>query len=836
MSLICPRNGKVLTKIVLQGSRQLSSFLRHISKVKQLWQRWNLRSFILFSIVVQFFLLFAAPLRKKTANKAVITIIWAAYLIADWAASFAVGLVFDSEEKYTASGAINNPASYLVTMNHGVVSTIGFRSRDDSGLLLVMWTPFLLLLVGGQDRITSFAIEDNELWHRHLIWLFLQIFTTGFVFYQSFHLNMLWIPTIFLFLAGTIKYAERIAALYLASSDSFGISVLREPDPGPNNEKLMSEYLHYKENNLPAKIDYVIELESQANEYNDRITLDSHELVQRAHHFAYIYKGLIVNQMFSSREHTESREFFTKRSAEETLKILEIQLNYFYDLLHTKVLVATSNIGKISRGISTGLVLAAFSLFIIEEKGTFRKKFDVDVTYTLFVGVLGLDMVTLLIWFYSDWTVAYLKNFDEDSLPFKIINKLLFPKKQRQESSLRSKIINKLLFPKKQRQVSSLRFKIIKLLFPKKQRQEQPWRIQKESSRRWSENLSQFNFLNYCYLLGSRSRSKTIGILPYLPGDVKKLIDKKKNDLIIQIKYLASHHFDPQLWAFIFHELSEKSYFAGDPEEAKRISSARGEWILENSGFDCSLISSKLMPYVIDVAYDESLLLWHIATEICYNTDPHSNDRFSNGEHHHPLVCEYCDFNCFKKCRMAFKFWKNADVHSRMPLGCDICHAREFSKRLSDYMMYLLYQQPNLMSEVSGIAKQRFRDTLAEVQRFFSQHGREQLAVDYERILEAQTRFKPAHVKGNISKSALSDASTLAKELNKLGTQKWVVMSKVWVELLSYAASHSKGNVHVQQLSKGGELLTFVWLLMAQFGLRESWVETRIRPMLTVNK
>ena len=410
MSLICPPKGKVLTKIVLQGSRQLSSFLRHISKVKQLWQRWNLRSFILFSIVVQFFLLFAAPQRKKTANKAVIMIIWAAYLIADWAASFAVGLVFDSEEKYTASGAINNTASYLVTMNHGLLSTIGSRSRDDTGLLLVMWTPFLLLLVGGQDRITSFAIEDNELWLRHLIWLFLQIFTTGFVFYQSFHLNTLWIPTIFLLLAGTIKYAERIAALYLASSDSFGISVLGEPDPGPNYERLMSAFTHYKGNNLPIKMEIVHDLESQANENSpaDDKKLEPHELVQRAHYFANIYKGLIVNLMFSSPEHTESRDFFTKRSAEQTLKILEIQLNYFYDLLHTKVQVATSKIGTISRGISTGLVVAAFSLFILEEKGTFKTEFDVVVTYTLFVGVLGLDMVTLFIWFYSDWTVAYL--------------------------------------------------------------------------------------------------------------------------------------------------------------------------------------------------------------------------------------------------------------------------------------------------------------------------------------------------------------------------------------------------------------------------------------------
>ena len=136
---------------------------------------------------------------------------------------------------------------------------------------------------------------------------------------------------------------------------------------------------------------------------------------------------------------------------------------------------------------------------------------------------------------------------------------------------------------------------------------------------------------------------------------------------------------------------------------------------------------------------------------------------------------------------------------------------------------------------MSGIAKQRFSDTLAEVQRFFSQHTQRQLAVDYEKVIEVHTRFKSAHVKGNISKSALSDASILAKELINLGPQKWEVMSKVWVELLSYAASRSRGNAHVQQLSKGGELLTFVWLLMAQFGLRDSWVETRIRTRLIVN-
>ena len=168
-----------------------------------------------------FFLLFTASLRKKTAYKWVTFIIWTAYLLADWTASFAVGLVFDSEEQYTS--------------RHD-------KMDDDTSLLLVLQAPFLLLLVGGQDRITSFAVQVNELWLRNLIWLILQLSTTGFVFIQSIHQNRLWIPALLLLFAGTIKYAEWIAVLCLASSESFGISVLKEPNPGPNYEKLMRPY------------------------------------------------------------------------------------------------------------------------------------------------------------------------------------------------------------------------------------------------------------------------------------------------------------------------------------------------------------------------------------------------------------------------------------------------------------------------------------------------------------------------------------------------------------------------------------------------------------------
>ena len=61
--------------------------------------------------------------------------------------------------------------------------------------------------------------------------------------------------------------------------------------------------------------------------------LDNRELVHYAYGMSNMYKGLIVNVMLSSSEHKESRDFFSKRDAEDTLRMLEIELNFFYDLL-----------------------------------------------------------------------------------------------------------------------------------------------------------------------------------------------------------------------------------------------------------------------------------------------------------------------------------------------------------------------------------------------------------------------------------------------------------------------------------------------------------------------
>uniref|UniRef100_A0A6N2K882 Uncharacterized protein n=1 Tax=Salix viminalis TaxID=40686 RepID=A0A6N2K882_SALVM len=81
--------------------------------------------------------------------------------------------------------------------------------------------------------------------------------------------------------------------------------------------------------------------------------------------------------------------------------------------------------------------------------------------------------------------------------------------------------------------------------------------------------------------------------------------------------------------------------------------------------------------------------------------------------------------------------------------------------------------------------------------------------------------------------SVLCDGFKLAKSLQTLVTEngwenkrKWKMISQVWVEMLTYVASHCGWKEHAQTLTRGGELVTHVCLLMAHLGLSEQCLTT----------
>jgi Domain of unknown function (DUF4220) len=178
-------------------------------KWRNRWSSQEIRMLVLSSLAIQIGLIFLAPLRKRSSNKSLALTLWILYLMADYVATLALGNVLSKQQDNAGSGG------------GGTIP----------GELTALWAPFLLLHLGGPDTITSYSIEDNELWWRHLLGLVVQVFTAAFAFLQSPPNPGLWIPTILVFIPGLIKFVERTLALRSGSTDNLKDKIISEIVP-----------------------------------------------------------------------------------------------------------------------------------------------------------------------------------------------------------------------------------------------------------------------------------------------------------------------------------------------------------------------------------------------------------------------------------------------------------------------------------------------------------------------------------------------------------------------------------------------------------------------------
>jgi hypothetical protein len=117
------------------------------------WNEWEIRMLVLTSLALQVFLLFSAGIRKRNVSAVLSLLLWLAYLLADSIAIYALGYL-----SQTRVSKGDDPQSFERTHR-----------------IQAFWAPFLLLHLGGQDTITAFSTEDNELWKRHLLSLLTQV-------------------------------------------------------------------------------------------------------------------------------------------------------------------------------------------------------------------------------------------------------------------------------------------------------------------------------------------------------------------------------------------------------------------------------------------------------------------------------------------------------------------------------------------------------------------------------------------------------------------------------------------------------------------------------------
>ncbi|GJN04575.1 hypothetical protein PR202_ga22137 [Eleusine coracana subsp. coracana] len=205
---------------------------------------------------------------------------------------------------------------------------------------------------------------------------------------------------------------------------------------------------------------------------------------------------------------------------------------------------------------------------------------------------------------------------------------------------------------------------------------------------------------------------------------------------------------------------------------------------LDSLNRDCS---TAVLELSVQRPFNESVLLWHLATDFCF---------------HH---------------------------------GAGTSPTNEIARRsreISNYMAYLLFVNPEML--VTGARRSLFRNSYKDLKKIVvvvtiqSSDGAEPTQSGTAMGEENLAKMILQKVEREKGSGLVDDAWELAQELMKLdkeenedGTKKqmWTVIQGVWVEMLCFSASRCRGYLDAKSLGKGGEYLSYVWLLLSYMGM-----------------
>ncbi|PUZ46570.1 hypothetical protein GQ55_7G089100 [Panicum hallii var. hallii] len=321
----------------------------------QILNEWEIQLLVLVSFILQVFLFFTGNVRRHSTDMLLRGTIWLAYLGADVVAIYALGFLSRHEDATTKNIALG-----------------------ETHPLAFLWSPFLLIHLGGQDTITAFALEDNSLWLRHLLNLVVQVSLALYVFWKSTswpHNVQVLVPGIFLFIAGIIKYGERTISLMYGNLNNSKKSKLKSEPKPPN----MYEDAGYK------------------------------GIVSLALNCAPAVRALLARHMVFEMSAAHLDTLRNINDVQYKAKVVDVELGIMYNDLYTKAALLRTRSGIVTRCISQVSIVVALVGFAVSNKKVYSE-IDIAITYTLFIGCFLLEVCAMITMFIaSPWTWAWLE-------------------------------------------------------------------------------------------------------------------------------------------------------------------------------------------------------------------------------------------------------------------------------------------------------------------------------------------------------------------------------------------------------------------------------------------
>ncbi|KAF3452909.1 hypothetical protein FNV43_RR03342 [Rhamnella rubrinervis] len=408
-------------------------------------------------------------------------------------------------------------------------------------------------------------------------------------------------------------------------------------------------------------------------------------------------------------------------TSQEKFRITDLELGFMYDVLYTKFPVIYTWIGLALRLISSITLFSISIAFCILFKDSFVYYINAGFTFVVLGVILTLECYQIYMLVFSDWAIVGMVKH-------------------------RSK-------------PAAMRF--LRALAP-----------QSSKRKRWSNKLDQFNLINYC-------------------------LDQKKYDYLTKLlsftRFFKFQGWDTEIKKYLckstsvriyeeFKEMLIQEMKKVDEKRGSKPVDKRGTWALIRSSFN-NESAEMLKRSVEDRDFDKSIVIWHLATEICYH---------------------------------------NSDTDQKRNPTSKI----EMGRLLSNYMMYLLAVQSQMLCiTTSDIVFDHACEILTEflttsAHGDYSKNTRDDIVSKACKDLREGNFVRERGGKTMVTEDwkVLEDSRNVSEHLTSLhGDHEdamWELICSVWVEMLCFAATNCPADNHSEQLRRGGEIVTHVWLLL----------------------